>query len=90
MSPMIFEKALSMARNVAINNGDNIDNVLIYIVDLAENNWDWSKGEPSDKDPEYYLRYMKTFSRMGSNVQYIQANNTDFLLCLYQELLSKN
>lgn len=86
MSPMIFEKSLSMARNVAIHNGKSIDNFSIYVVDLQENTWDWSKGEPDMKNPAYYLRYMKTFSRMGGKVKYISENNVDFLLSLYQNL----
>lgn len=86
MSPMIFEKSLSMARNVAIQNKDKIDNFSIHVVDLAECSWDWSKGEPPETDSAYYLRYMKTFNRMGGRVDYMQADNRDFLLGLYQEL----
>lgn len=88
MSPMIFEKSLSMARNVAIQNGKNIKDFSIYVVDLQESTWDWSKGEPPMDNPAYYLRYMKTFSRMGGNVKYIEANNIDFLLGLYKEVKS--
>ncbi len=86
MSPMIFEKSLSMARNVAIQNKLSINDFSIYVVDLAKNNWDWTKGEPSDSEPEYYLRYMKTFSRMGGRINYSSENNVDFLLALNKEL----
>ncbi|MFZ2340347.1 MAG: HAD family hydrolase [Bacteroidales bacterium] len=43
MSPMIFEKSLSMAQNVEIRNGKHIGGHLIVVVDLAENEWDWNK-----------------------------------------------
>ena len=33
-----------------------------------------------------YLRYNKTFSRMGGTMQYLSADNRDFLLTLCQAL----
>ena len=86
MSPMIFEKAMSMAQNLAIQEGRRIENHFITVVDLAESRWDWEKGEPPENDPAYYLRYNKTFSRMGGAMRYAQANNRDFLLALGQAL----
>ena len=82
MSPMIFEKALSMAQNIAIQNGRHIDNHTVQVVDLAHSDWDWSQGEPPEENPAYYLRYNKTFSRMGGAMNYLQADNRDFLLAL--------
>jgi len=87
MSPMIFEKSLSMARNTALSKNNSIDNFSIYVVDLAESSWDWkSEKEPDQDDPAYYLRYCKTFSRMGGNMNYITADNRDFLPLLYKYL----
>lgn len=86
MSPMIFEKALSMARNTAQKNGGDIRNCPIHIVDLQEETWDWTKGEPPMDNPAYYLRFMKTFNRMGCPVDYTSMDNRDFILHLYQEL----
>jgi hypothetical protein len=86
MSPMIFEKSLSMAQNLAIQNGGHIDNHFIFVNDLAESNWDWSRGEPPEENPAYYLRYNKTFSRMGGTMQYLGADNRDFLLALCRQL----
>ena len=87
MSPMIFEKALSMARNAAFNQGKNITNHSMYVVDLAESTWDWKgKGEPPMDNPAYYLRYCKTFSRCGGSMTYVQADNRDFLLALHEAL----
>lgn len=83
MSPMIFEKSMSMAQNLALQQRRRIQNHSIYVVDLAESQWDWeSSTEPSPSDPAYYLRYCKTFSRMGGRMSYVQADNRDFLLAL--------
>lgn len=90
MSPMIFEKSLSMARNVQIRDGNQIEGHFIVVVDLAENSWDWSKqGEPPPDNPAYYLRYCKTFSRMGGEMHYLKADNRDFL-CELLHVLSMN
>jgi hypothetical protein len=87
MSPMIFEKSLSMSQNLAIQKGRHIDNHFILVVDLAESNWDWQKdGEPSMDNPAYYMRYCKTFNRMGGEMRYLSMDNRDFLLSLYQQL----
>lgn len=88
MSPMIFEKSLSMSQNIAIQQGNHIDNHYIQVVDLAKSDWDWSQGEPPEEDPAYYLRYNKTFSRMGGTLNYLQADNRDFLLTLTRQLES--
>jgi hypothetical protein len=86
MSPMIFEKSLSMSQNIAIQNGRHIDNHFIVVIDLAESRWDWSQGEPPADTPDYYLRYCKTFNRMGGAMRYATADNRDFLLGLCQRL----
>jgi hypothetical protein len=87
MSPMIFEKSLSMSQNLKIQNRQHIDNHYMLIVDLAESNWDWSKnGEPPMDNPAYYLRYCKTFNRMGGEMKYLCADNRDFLLHLNKNL----
>lgn len=86
MSPMVFEKSLSMAQNIAIQRGDHIDHHYVLVCDLAESNWDWSVGEPPEDNPAYYLRYNKSFSRMGGTMRYLQADNRDFLLTLLHML----
>lgn len=86
MSPMIFEKSLSMSQNVAIQKGDHIDSHFILVSDLAETTWDWSRGEPPEDNPAYYMRYNKTFSRMGGTMRYLQADNRDLMLSLLQSL----
>jgi len=86
MSPMIFEKSLSMSQNVAIQRGESIRDHYILAVDLAASDWDWSTGEPPHDDPAYYLRYNKSFSRMGGTMRYLQMDNRDFFLHLWQRL----
>jgi hypothetical protein len=90
MSPMVFEKTLSMARNVAAQRGKRIDDFLIVVVDLAEATWDWSQGEPPQTHPDYYLRYNKTFARMGGRVRYVRSDNRPFLLALLHALEGAN
>ncbi|MET0393127.1 MAG: hypothetical protein ABW019_08285 [Chitinophagaceae bacterium] len=82
MSPMIFEKSYSMSQNLALQQGESISRHYINVVDLSENSWDWSAGEPPKDNPAYYMRYCKTFSRMGGTMHYITADNRDFLLGL--------
>lgn len=86
MSPMIFEKSMSMTQNVAIQRGGHLDNHFMVVVDLQESHWDWSQGEPPEDNPDYYLRYCKSFSRMGGTMRYLSADNRDFLLALVQRL----
>lgn len=86
MSPMIFEKALSMARNVRLQQNQDIRDCQIVVVDLQEETWDWSRGEPPDNHPAYYHRFMKTFSRMACPVTYLCADNRLFFQGLYQAL----
>jgi len=90
MSPMIFEKSFSMAQNLKIQENGHIDNHYMLIVDLAKSGWDWHRdGEPPPGDPAYYLRFCKTFNRMGGELQYLTADNRDFLLALHRELVEK-
>jgi len=90
MSPMIFEKALSMARNVLRTQPGNsgvIEDFSIHVVDLAKSAWDWTRdGEPPQDDPAYYLRFCKTFSRMGGRMSYTSADNRSWLVALLKAL----
>lgn len=86
MSPMIFEKSLSMAQNLALQRDTLIENHYIIVVDLAESSWDWTQGEPPEDNPDYYLRFNKSFSRMGGTMRYLTADNRDFLLGLCHQL----
>ena len=88
MSPMIFEKTLSMARNVARQEGRQIKDFLLVVNDIQEGDWKWGTGfEPPKDDPAYYLRFCKTFDRMGATeMHYLCADNRAFLLNLYRTL----
>ncbi len=88
MSPMIFEKSLSMVRNVSLQNGADIRNCKIHVIDLQKMTWDWSRGEPPIDNPAYYLRFMKTFNRMGCPIDYTSADNRAFLVSLYRALIA--
>lgn len=89
MSPMIFEKSLSMSRNLARQKNEKIDDFSIHVVDLAKSTWDWNnEGEPPMDNPAYYLRFCKTFSRMGGRMSYCSADNRSWLVALLRELRS--
>ncbi len=86
MSPMIFEKSLSMVRNALQQKGNDVKNAHIHVVDLQKETWDWSKGEPPMDNPAYYHRFMKTFNRMGCDTHYLQSDNREFLVALFRAL----
>lgn len=86
MSPMIFEKSMAMAQNLAHQAGAPITGHAIYVVDLAPATWDWDQGEPPEDHPAYYQRYNKSFRRMGGHMRYMQMDNRDFLLHLWHRL----
>ncbi len=90
MAPMIFEKSMSMANNIAIQEtGKPITDHYLAVVDIQDGgNWDWSKGEPPKDNPAYYLRFCKSFYRMGGTLDYICMDNRAFLLNLCNKLKS--
>lgn len=85
-SPMVFEKAMSMARNVALQGRNSLEDFDIVVNDIQPGNWNWSQGEPPKDNPAYYLRFMKTFSRMPGRSKYVQLDNKAFLHNLYHLL----
>ena len=90
MGPQVFEKALSCVNNLRIQAGRPIvEGHSIFVVDLQDGgNWDWTKGEPPKNNPAYYLRFCKSFSRMGGRMQYWQCDNVAFLRSLLANLNS--
>ncbi len=88
MAPMIFEKSLSMANNVALQEeGAPLTDYSLAVVDIQEGGgWDWAAGEPPAEHPAYYLRFCKTFHRMGGELTYLSLDNRAFLLALYHAL----
>lgn len=86
MSPMVFEKSMSMAQNLGHQRGTPIRDPFIAVIDLADSQWDWSSGEPSPDRPEYYMRACKSFARMGGRMVYLSMDNRVFLPALYHAL----
>lgn len=91
MAPMIFEKAMSMANNLALQEqGAALSGHYLVVNDIqAGGDWDWRQGEPPKDHPAYYLRFCKSFYRMGGELQYVCLDNREFLLALYHELTGK-
>jgi hypothetical protein len=88
MAPQVFEKSLSCVNNLRLQAGRRIvQGHAIYVVDIQDGgNWEWSKGEPPKDNPAYYLRFCKSFSRMGGRMRYVQCDNVAFLHNLLHEL----
>jgi hypothetical protein len=88
MGPQVFEKSLSCVNNLRLQDGRPIvHDHTIYVVDIQDGgNWDWSTGEPPKDNPAYYLRFCKSFARMGGAMHYLQCDNVAFLQHLVQHL----
>ena len=88
MGPQVFEKSLSCVNNLRLQAKRRIvSGHSIYVVDLQDGgNWDWTQGEPPKSNPAYYLRFCKSFSRMGGRMQYLQCDNLGFVQNLYHTL----
>ena len=89
MGPQVFEKSLSCVNNLRLQDqrrvvtGHSID-----VVDLQDGgNWDWSAGEPPKTNPAYYLRFCKSYARMGGTMRYIQCHNATFVHRLLKRLI---
>jgi len=81
MAPQVFEKSLSCVNNLRLQAGRPIvRGHAIYVLDIQPGSaWDWSKGEPPKNNPAYYLRFCKSFSRMGGSMRYLQCDNVTFI-----------
>jgi hypothetical protein len=88
MAPQVFEKSLSCVHNLRFQEGrPPVRDFSICVVDLQDGgHWDWTRGEPPKSNPAYYLRFCKSFSRMGGEMRYVQCDNLAFMHNLFQEL----
>ena len=88
MGPQVFEKSISCVNNLRIQEQRRIvHDHTIYVVDLQDGgNWDWTKGEPPKENPAYYLRFCKSYSRMGGQMHYLQSDNVAFIHHLLHQL----
>ncbi len=81
MGPQVFEKALSCVNNLRRQEGRPVvGDFHIFVIDLQDGGgWDWTRGEPPKDNPAYYLRFCKSYSRMGGTMHYVQCDNVAFL-----------
>jgi hypothetical protein len=88
MAPQVFEKSLSCVNNLRLQtNRSVVQNHTFYVVDIQEGgNWDWAQGEPPKDNPAYYLRFCKSFARMGGKMHYLPSDNVVFLHNLLKQL----
>jgi hypothetical protein len=88
MGPQVFEKSLSCVNNLRLQAGRPIvSGHNFYVVDLQDGGrWDWTRGEPPKDNPAYYLRFCKSYARMGGAMRYLQIDNVAFLQLLLREL----
>lgn len=88
MGPQVFEKSVSCVNNLRLQSGrDILRGHTIFVVDLQDGGgWDWTAGEPPKTNPAYYLRFCKSYSRMGGAMHYLQCDNAVFIHNLYHGL----
>ena len=88
MGPQVFEKALSCVNHIRLQEGREIVNDhSMHVVDLQDGGgWDWAQGEPPVTNPSYYLRFCKTYARMGGSMHYLQCDNLAFVQHLVKAL----
>ena len=88
MGPQVFEKSLSCVNNLRLQEGRQaVAGHSIFVVDLQDGGgWDWTLGEPPKDNPAYYLRFCKSFSRMGAPMRYLQCDNATFIQHLWRAL----
>jgi hypothetical protein len=91
MGPQVFEKSLSCVNNLRLQDGRAaLAGHSIFVVDLQDGGgWDWTRGEPPKDNPAYYLRFCKSFSRMGAPMRYLQCDNAAFIQHLWRALEHK-
>ena len=92
MAPQVFEKSMSCVNNMRLQQQrKTVHGHQIFVVDLQEGgNWDWTQGEPPKTNPAYYLRFCKSYARMGGAMHYLCCDNVTFVHHLYKELVQLN
>jgi hypothetical protein len=88
MGPQVFEKSISCVNNLRLQTGRPVvSGHSIFVVDIQDGgNWDWTTGEPPKSHPAYYLRFCKSFSRMGGAMRYVQCDNVAFVHNLWKRI----
>jgi hypothetical protein len=92
MGPQVFEKSISCVNNLRLQAGRKIvSGHSIHVVDVQDGgNWDWTRGEPPKDNPAYYLRFCKSFARMGGTMHYAQCDNGVYLQHLLSDVSSRS
>jgi hypothetical protein len=89
--PEVFLKALSMARNVAHQQGKSIRHFTTAVFDLAPLPANWRDGTPGKDDPLYYNRAFKTILVRavadGGQSYYIQGDFRDTIPAFWHLLV---
>ena len=90
MGPQVFEKAMSCVNHLRLQDGRKVvRDHSMFVVDLQDGGgWDWAQGEPPSTNPAYYLRFCKSYARMGGEMRYLQCDNIVFTQHLRQALNS--
>ncbi len=92
IGPEVYLKALSMARNVARQQGQPIAQFTTAVFDLAELPDDWRAGPPGKIHPQYYYRPWKTvLSRTvadGGASYYFSGDHARTIPTLWNALVS--
>lgn len=88
MAPQVFEKSVSCVHNLRLQQQrKTLRDHSIFVIDLQDGGgWDWTQGEPPKTSPAYYLRFCKSFSRMGGEMHYAQCDNVAFVHSLLHAL----
>lgn len=88
MGPQVFEKSVSCVNNLRLQSGRPVvRDHSIFVVDLQDGGgWDWTQGEPPKTNAAYYLRFCKSYSRMGGSMHYLQCDNLGFMHQLHRRL----
>ncbi|MBI3839820.1 MAG: hypothetical protein HY288_18005 [Planctomycetia bacterium] len=91
--PEVYLKALSMARNVAAQQGQRIVNFTTAVFDLVELPSDYRQGPPAKSHPQYYYRPWKTILVRtvadGGRSYYFSGDLSQTIPSLWQEVVSR-
>jgi hypothetical protein len=91
--PEVYLKALSMARNVARQQGREIRRFTTAVFDLVELPDDYRQGPPSKDHPQYYYRPWKTILVRtvadGGRSFYFQGDHRRTIPTLWSQVVTK-
>lgn len=93
MGPEVFLKALSMARNVAHQEGKRITQFTTAVFDMQPIRSRDYHSEPGKDQPEYYHRFWKTLLvrtvRDGGASYYVEGDHRDTIASLWHSIVSR-